>query len=96
MSTICEELHEHRGESSAEQKLKVLRTGLIRPVMTVQSAVSLLKQIEAEVAKCLPESVSPDELANVVTWLSQAAADLTEILDALAADSPETEPHRPH
>ena len=96
MSTICEELHEHRGESSAEQKLKVLRTGLVRPVLTVRSAVSLLTQIDSEVAQCLPESVSPDEFANVVRWLSQAASDLTDILDALAADSPETEPHPTH
>ena len=94
MSTVYEELHEHQGESCAEQKLRVLRAELVRPVMTVQSAVTLLKQVESDIASHLPETIRPQEFEHLVAWLDEAAADLKDILDALAADCAETDAHR--
>ena len=94
MSTVYEKLHQHHGESCAEQKLKVVRAELVRPVKTVQAATALLKQIDPDVVKRLPENISPDEFEHVIGWLAEAGADLQEILDALAAECPETEAHR--
>jgi hypothetical protein len=89
MSTIHEALKLQHGEPCAEQRLKVLRAELRRPVVTVKSAVSLLKQIDADVAQSLPASVSREEFEHVITWLGEAGADLEEILNVLAEECPE-------
>ena len=90
MSTIHEALQIHHGEPCAEQRLKTLRAELTRPVVTVKSAVALLKQIDAEVVHGLPETVSREEFEHVITWLGEAGTDLEEILSALAEECPET------
>jgi hypothetical protein len=90
-TTIAAELHEHQGESCAEQRLKVLRAELVRPIITVQSAVSPLKQIDPQVVKGLPENISRVEFENVINWLAEAGADLDEILQALTKDCSEPE-----
>ena len=92
--SIYEELRKHCGETSAEQKLKILRTGLLRPIVTVQSSVSLLKQIDAEVVKGLPENISPEEFEHVINWLAEAGTDLKEILDALTVECADTMAHQ--
>lgn len=89
MSTIVTELHEHQGEACAEQRLKVLRAELVRPVITVQSAVSLLKQIDPQVVKGLPANISRDEFEHVINWLAEASTDLDEILQVLTKECPE-------
>ena len=91
--SIYEELRKHCGETSAEQKLKILRIELLRPIVTVQSSVSLLKQIDAEVVKGLPENISPEEFEHVINWLAEAGTDLQQILDALTVECADTEAH---
>lgn len=93
MSAIYEELHKHHGDSCAEQKLKVIRTEMVQPVLMVQSAVELLKQIETDLGQNLPETVTPEEFKHVVTWLNEAAVDLKEILGAIEADCADPAPH---
>ncbi len=93
MSTY-DELRKHCGETSAEQKLKILRTELIRPIMMVQSAANLLKQIDPEIVKGLPENISPEEFDHVINWLADAGTDLQEILDALTVECTDVELHR--
>jgi hypothetical protein len=83
---IHDELRKHYGAASAEQKLVVLRRELLRPILTVQSSAKLLEQAGAQIQNCLPESISPEEFTNTVKWLSDAAKDLQEILDALTLD----------
>lgn len=89
MSTIHEALKLQHGEPCAEQRLKALRVELRRPVVTVKSAVSLLKQIDADVAQSLPASVSREEFEHVITWLDEAGTDLEEIVNVLAEECPE-------
>jgi hypothetical protein len=96
MSSIREELHRHHGEASAEHKLKVLRTEMLRPIATVEAAAALLKQIDTDVIiKGLPDNVSPQEFDHVINWLNDAARDLREILDALTGEYSETHGHLP-
>ncbi len=87
--SVYDELRKHCSETSAEQKLKILRTELLRPIITVQSSVALLQQIDADVVKGLPENISPDEFEHVIHWLAEAGSDLKEILDALTVECDE-------
>lgn len=83
---IYDELHKHYGAASAEQKLVVLRRELLRPILTVQSSAKLLEEAGRQISGCLPESISPEEFQNTIKWLSDAAKDLKDILDALTVD----------
>jgi len=87
MPTIFDDLRGRYGAASAEQKLLVLRRELLRPIVTVESSASLLQSASDKICNCLPEEVSADEFTNTVKWLSEAARDLHQILDALTEDT---------
>ena len=84
--SIYDDLRKHYGTASAEQKLQVLRRELLRPIVTVQTSANLLRETGDKVYDCLPEEISPEEFKNTITWLSEAARDLQDILDALTID----------
>ena len=83
---IYDELRKHYGAASAEQKLVVLRRELLRPILTVQSSAKLLEDAGEQICNCLPEGINPEEFQNTVKWLTEAAKDLRDILDALTVD----------
>lgn len=87
MTTIFDELRKRYGAASAEQKLIVLRHELLRPIITVESSAHLLQTASDKICDCLPEEVSADEFKNTVKWLTEAARDLHQILDALTEDT---------
>ncbi|MCQ3936086.1 MAG: hypothetical protein DPW18_03445 [Chloroflexi bacterium] len=87
MTGISEDLRKKYGAASAEQKLLVLRRELLRPIITVESSAHLLQTASDSICGCLPEEVSADEFRNTVKWLSEAARDLHQILDALTEDA---------
>lgn len=87
MPTIFDDLRKRYGAASAEQKLHVLRRELLRPIITVESSAHLLQTESDKICECLPEEVSADEFKNTVKWLTEAARDLHQILDALTADT---------
>ena len=80
--TIFDDLRKRYGAASAEQKLLVLRRELLRPIITVESSAHLLLSAGDRIGDCLPE-----EFRNTVKWLSEAARDLHQILDALTDDT---------
>jgi hypothetical protein len=84
--TIFDDLRKRYGAVSAEQKLVILRRELLRPIVTVETSAHLLLTAGDRICDCLPEEVSPDEFKNTVKWLSEAALDLHQILDALTVD----------
>ena len=86
MTTIFDELRKQYGTASAEQKLHILRRELLRPIITVESSAHLLQTASENICDCLPEEVSADEFRNTVKWLTEAARDLHQILDALTED----------
>ena len=86
MTTIFDELRKQYGSASAEQKLHVLRRELLRPIITVESSAHLLQTASDKICDCLPEEVSAEEFKNTVKWLTEAARDLHQILDALTED----------
>jgi hypothetical protein len=86
MTTIFDDLRKQYGTASAEQKLHVLRRELLRPIITVESSAHLLQTESDNICECLPEEVSADEFKNTVKWLTEAARDLHQILDALTED----------
>ena len=86
MTTIFDELRKQYGTASAEQKLYILRRELLRPIITVESSAHLLQTASDKICDCLPEEVSADEFWNTVKWLTEAARDLHQILDALTED----------
>jgi hypothetical protein len=90
--TLYEELRKHH-KAPAEQKLKILREELLRPILTVETSAHLLKQCAQEITPCLPESIDPVELRNTLNWLDDAARDLRQILDALTLESDVPAPH---
>jgi hypothetical protein len=92
--TIYDELRKHYGVASAEQKLKILREELLRPILTVQTSAHLLKEISPQIAPCLPPEVDAEELRATLKWLGEAAEDLQQILDALTLEA--SEPPAPH
>jgi hypothetical protein len=85
--TIFDELRKRYGSASAEQKLVALRHELLRPIITVESSAHLLQTASEEICECLPEEVSVEEFRNTVKWLTEAARDLHQILDALTEDT---------
>lgn len=85
--TIFDDLRKRYGAESAEQKLLVLRRELLRPIITVESSAHLLQTASDKICDCLPEEVSAEEFRNTVKWLSEAAHDLHQILDALTDDT---------
>jgi hypothetical protein len=85
--TIFDDLRKRYGAASAEQKLLVLRRELLRPIITVESSAHLLLSAGDRIGDCLPEDISPEEFRNTVKWLSEAAHDLHQILDALTDDT---------
>ena len=87
MPTIFEELRRNYGTASAEQKLHILRRELLRPIVTVESSAQLLQNASDSICECLTEDISADEFRNTVKWLTDAARDLHQILDALTADT---------
>jgi hypothetical protein len=87
MPTIFDDLRKRYGAASAEQKLHVLRRELLRPIITVESSAHLLHTESDKICECLPEEVSADEFKNTVKWLTEAARDLHQILDALTEDT---------
>jgi hypothetical protein len=86
MTTIFDELRKQYGTASAEQKLHILRRELLRPIITVESSAHLLQTASDKICDCLPEEVSAEEFRNTVKWLTEAARDLHQILDALTED----------
>ncbi len=91
MTTIFDELRKNYGMASAEQKLLVLRRELLRPIVTVESSAHLLQSASDRICECLPEGITVDEFKNTVKWLSDAARDLHQILDALTEDTSQTQ-----
>ena len=85
--TIFDDLRKRYGTSSAEQKLVILRHELLRPIVTVESSAHLLQTASDRICDCLPEEISAEEFKNTVTWLTEAARDLHQILDALTLDT---------
>lgn len=85
MSTL-DDLRKRYGAASAEQKLIVLRRELLRPIITVETSAHLLQTAGDQICNCLPDEISPEEFKNTVTWLTEAARDLHQILDALTSD----------
>ena len=85
--TIFDDLRKRYGSASAEQKLVALRHELLRPIVTVESSAHLLLTATDKICDCLPEEVSADEFRNTVKWLTEAARDLHQILDALTDDT---------
>ena len=90
--TLYDELRKHHN-APAEQKIKILRDELLRPILTVETSAQLLKQISSEIAECLPADITAEEFHNTVKWLIEAASDLQQILDALTLDTTVTPPH---
>jgi hypothetical protein len=86
MTTIFDDLRRRYGAASAEQKLIVLRRELLRPIVTVESSAHLLQTASDDICDCLSGEVSADEFRNTVKWLTEAARDLHQILDALTED----------
>jgi hypothetical protein len=82
-----DDLRKRYGAVSAEQKLLILRRELLTPIITVESSAHLLQTASDQISDCLPEEVSIDEFKNTVKWLSEAARDLHQILDALTDDT---------
>jgi hypothetical protein len=82
-----DDLRKRYGAASAEQKLLILRRELLTPIITVESSAHLLQTASDQLYDCLPEEVSVDEFKNTVRWLSEAARDLHQILDALTDDT---------
>jgi hypothetical protein len=94
MTTIFDDLRKRYGAASAEQKLLVLRRELLRPIITVESSAHLLQTASDNICDCLPEEVTAEEFRNTVKWLTEAARDLHQILDALTEDTGKVqEPH---
>ena len=85
--TIFDDLRKRYGASNAEQKLIILRHELLRPIVTVESSAHLLQTASDRICDCLPEGISAEEFKNTVTWLTEAARDLHQILDALTLDT---------
>lgn len=85
--TIFDDLRKRYGTSSPEQKLVILRRELLRPIVTVESSAHLLQTAADQICDCLPEEVSAEEFKNTVNWLTEAARDLHQILDALTIDT---------
>ena len=85
--TIFDDLRKRYGSASAEQKLVALRHELLRPIITVESSAHLLQSAGDQICGCLPEEISADEFRNTVKWLTEAARDLHQILDALTEDT---------
>jgi len=82
-----DDLRKRYGAASAEQKLLILRRELLTPIITVESSAHLLQTASDTICDCLPEEISVDEFKNTVKWLSDAARDLHQILDALTDDT---------
>lgn len=85
--TIFDELRKRYGAASAEQKLVILRHELLRPIVTVESSAHLLDTAKDDICDCLQGEVTADEFRNTVKWLTEAARDLHQILDALTEDT---------
>ena len=86
MTSIYDELRKNYGAASAEQKMHILRRELLRPIVTVESSAQLLQSASDSICDCLTEDISADEFRNTVKWLTEAARDLHQILDALTED----------
>ena len=84
--TMFDDLRKRYGAASAEQKLIALRRELLRPIITVESSAHLLQTAGDRICDCLPEEVSAEEFKNNVEWLTEAARDLHQVLDALTLD----------
>lgn len=82
-----DDLRKRYGAASAEQKLHALRRELLTPIITVESSAHLLQSASDDICDCLSGEVSADEFRNTVKWLSEAARDLHQILDALTDDT---------
>jgi hypothetical protein len=89
---IREDLRKYCGES-AEQKLLILRKELMRPILTVQASAKLFEQYRGGLTEVLPENIKPEDLNNMIDWLSEAAVDLEEVLDILTSDCDSLPPH---
>ena len=85
--TIFDDLRKRYGASSAEQKLIILRHELLRPIVTVESSAHLLQTASDQICDSLPEEISAEEFKNTIAWLTEAARDLHQILDALTLDT---------
>lgn len=77
--------HEY-ARAAPEDRLRVLRAELQRPLLEIQGVAALLKQAEADGLGNLPRHVLPDEFDHLVEWLRQASADIHDIVEALTGE----------
>lgn len=70
-------------QAEAERRMRAAQVEMVRPVATVQGVAALLRQIDPEVVRQLPEGIGADEFGQVVLWLEQAGEDLQAVLDRL-------------
>jgi len=77
--------HEY-AHTEPEDRLRVLKAELQRPLITIQSVAALLKKAESNGLGDLPRHIRPEEFDHLVEWLRQASEDIEEILAALTAD----------
>lgn len=82
-----DDLRKRYGAVPPEQKLAILRRELLTPIITVESSAHLLQTASDDICDCLSGEISADEFRNTVKWLSEAARDLHQILDALTDDT---------
>ena len=69
------------------QKSNSLRRERLRSIVTVESLAHLLQAAGDKILDCLPEDISAEEFKNTIKWLTEAARDLHQILDALTLDT---------
>jgi len=82
---IKEDLRKYCGEPP-EQKLLILRKELMRPILTVQASAKLFSQYREGLTEVLPDTIKPEDLNNMIDWLSEAAFDLEDVLNILTSD----------
>jgi len=84
--SLYKELKEQFGESSCEEKLKILRYEMIPNISSVLAYAALLrKQVDPNVIQGLPEN-----FGECVDGLTKAGSDLRDILDALTDERDRT------
>ena len=82
-----EQLRQEYAAADPEERLRLLRGELLRPILTVKGVAALLGQLDADLAPHLPAGTSPEEFGHLIHWLADASLDLQQIVDAFAPDS---------
>ena len=87
--TTLEQISQEYAAADPEQRLSLLRSELLRPILTVQGVALLLKQHDADLAARLPADISSQEFEHLIQWLVDAGLELKQIVDTLAPGIPE-------